>query len=87
MMQSSGESNNSAFEISQSFRNRLPWIKFLCPVGLDSLEVQGNINSAESFSYVKLAVKPCQSSADSELICAPKSVIAKQKINIVILKA
>ena len=50
------ESNNAAFEISQSFKNRRPEVQFLCPVDLDSLHLQGNINSAESFQYVKLSV-------------------------------
>ena len=44
-----GESNNVAFEISQAFKNRKPNSKFLCPFGLDSLQVQGNINSEKDF--------------------------------------
>ena len=78
-------SNNAAFEISQSFKNRLPEVQFLCPVDLDSLRLQGNVNSAESYQYVKLSVEPCESSAT--VVCAPKSDIARQKINIVTLQA
>ena len=85
-------SNNAAFEISQSFKNRRPEVQFLCPVDLDSLHLQGNINSAESFQYVKLSVEPCESTAnlngdEEPVVCAPKSDIARQKINIVTLQA
>ena len=65
----------------------MPQAKFLCPVGLTSLQVQGFVNSVENFDYVKIAVIPCEDGVKDDLTCAPKSEIAKQMINVVTLQA
>ena len=52
------------------------------------MEVQGTINSEKDFKYVKLTIEPCVDDGSNQergLICAPRSKISNQFINIVTL--
>ena len=55
---------------------------FLCPVNLESLQLQGSISSHD-FKYVKIGVKACVNRPD----CKTRSNFPETGINLVMLKA
>ena len=54
--------------------------RFLCPVGLQELNLQGGISS-DNFEYVKIKVNGCQVEP-----CKPKELIAEQTVSFAMIK-
>ena len=59
--------------------------KYLCPVGLRSLELQGRYET-DIFKYFKISVKGCQLD-DPEINCKHDAEIENLHLNIFLLKA
>ncbi len=69
--------------IGDAFKGRKEG-KFLCPVGLESLKLQGDM-STDEYSYMKLYITGCESSERDD--CLDEREIAKTEINLNMIKA
>ena len=53
-----GQTNNEALDFVNPFQGRKQYKDLLCPVGLQSLTLQGNFGS-ENFTYMEISLKGC----------------------------
>ena len=77
-----GQVNSDKWDIKNFFRGIKGPEDFLCPVGIESLEVAGEF-IAPQFKYAEIVVKGCQ----LEEGCADDTTVSKRGLNIVILSA
>ena len=65
------------------FQGRIDYDRILCPIGLDSLKLVGNVGS-ERFEYFKVYIKACEENEVYE--CADKRTISEASINLAMIQ-